>query len=111
MRFLLLLIACGEDITNNVQMDLTATEADQAVAMDLTTVAEDLTLQPNADLTGMIIPDLATVATPDMAAAHKRVFVTAGSWNGNLKAAGSGSDGIDGANKLCQGAATTAGLG
>src|SRR5262245_51629174 len=112
MRFLLLLMACGEDI-NNVQKDLTATEADLAVAamMDLTTGAEDLTLPPNADLAGVVSPDLATAASPDLTPVQKRVFVTAGSWNGNLKAAGAGSDGLDGANKLCQGAATTAGLG
>jgi hypothetical protein len=111
-------MACGEDI-NPVQMDLTATEGDQAVAMDLTTVAQDLTLPPNADLTGVISPDLATaaspdlatVASPDMTPARKRVFITAGSWNGDLKTAGGGSDGLDGANKLCQTAATNATLG
>jgi hypothetical protein len=47
--------------------------------------------------------------------AGKMIFVTSGKWNGDLKSAGNGSDGFDGANKLCTQAAAagskTSGLG
>jgi hypothetical protein len=107
MRFLLLLIACGEDINPAQQTmpDLTASEPDQAVMMDLS--GPDLTQPPNGEMGS---PDLATPAG-DLSAARKRVFVTSGTWLGDLKTHGGGTDGLDGGNKLCQAAATTAGLG
>lgn len=40
----------------------------------------------------------------------KKVFITATAYNGDLKTAGSGSDGLDGADKICQLKASTAGL-
>ncbi len=42
-------------------------------------------------------------ATPDLG--PKVVFVTSGTWKGDLKSAGGGVDGLDGADKLCQEAA------
>lgn len=41
----------------------------------------------------------------------KRVFVTSNSFSGDLKTAGGGTSGLDGADRLCNGAATEAGLG
>jgi hypothetical protein len=42
---------------------------------------------------------------------HKAVaFVTSATYNGNLQMAGNGTSGLDGADKLCQKAATDAGL-
>jgi hypothetical protein len=41
----------------------------------------------------------------------KRIFVSSTTVNGNLKAAGNGSSGLDGADKICQGLATAANLG
>src|SRR5947207_2454473 len=109
MRFLLLLVACGEDV-NNLQMtpDLSAL-VDMAMVEDLAVPTGDLA-QPPVDFAGTS-PDLSTPASTDMAVAKKRVFVTSGTWTGDLKTHGGGTDGLDGANKLCQGAATAAALG
>lgn len=40
----------------------------------------------------------------------KTVFVTSGAWNGDLKTAGMGIDGLSGADNLCQAAANRSGL-
>ncbi len=42
---------------------------------------------------------------------HKRVFVTSGAWNGNLKLSGGGTDGVTGADALCNTSAQAANLG
>jgi len=42
---------------------------------------------------------------------RKRVFVTKTQYNGDLKTAGAGTDGLDGADKLCAAAATEQNLG
>jgi len=41
----------------------------------------------------------------------KRIFVTSATFNGDLKTAGGGTSGIDGADKICQGLASDASLG
>jgi hypothetical protein len=113
MRFLLLLIACGDNPTTMQQTmpDLSAAAvADMAVVHDLAVPpGSDLTVPPGDFSVGNT--DMAMAANTDMAMAKKRVFVTSGTWTGDLKTHGGGTDGLDGANKLCQMAATNAGLG
>jgi hypothetical protein len=50
-------------------------------------------------------PDAAVDTAP-----KPRAFVTSTSYSGDLKTAGAGSSGLDGADKLCQAASTAAGL-
>jgi hypothetical protein len=56
--------------------------------------------------------DKGTTRDPGDAPSTKRVFVTSdpNGWNGNLMAAGGGTDGLDGADRLCQKAASAASL-
>ncbi len=54
--------------------------------------------------------DASADASPD-ASTTKRVFVTSLAYSGNLKAAGNGSDGLDGADRLCTTHAMAASLG
>lgn len=42
---------------------------------------------------------------------HQRVFVTSGAWNGNLKLSGGDTDGLTGADALCNTSAQAANLG
>jgi hypothetical protein len=42
---------------------------------------------------------------------EKRVFVTSGNWSGDLQDEGGGTDGLSGADSLCNAAASNAGLG
>ena len=59
----------------------------------------------------MNVPDAGADAG-DAGIVRKRVFVTSQGWTGDLKTAGnSTTTGLAGADKLCQGAATAAGLG
>jgi hypothetical protein len=46
----------------------------------------------------------------DAPLSKKHVFVTSKAFNGDLKTAGNGADGLQGADKLCASAATAAGL-
>ena len=49
--------------------------------------------------------------TPDAGPTFKRIFATRTFYDGNLKAAGAGTDGLDGADKLCNQAAASVNLG
>jgi hypothetical protein len=89
-----------------------ATAPDGGV-LDLATAAADLATSP-ADLASAVGPDLAQppadlACTPNAGA--KRIFVTSLATTGNLKAAGNGTDGLDGGDRLCAAAAGAATLG
>lgn len=81
-------------------------------------MCSDMAVPPEPDLSS-IPHDFSQPADlaipPDMACAPvanaKRVFVTSTTYNGDLKTAGSGTDGLDGADKLCQARADAVSLG
>lgn len=98
----------------------TATDAKGNVG---TSTAVKLTI----NIPGTVVPDAGADAavTPDAGggdagdggtiviapAGSKRVFVTEGTYSGDLKTQGNGSSGPDGADKICNQEATVAGLG
>ncbi|GAC1569834.1 MAG: hypothetical protein NVS3B20_01010 [Polyangiales bacterium] len=49
-------------------------------------------------------------APKETTSGKKRVFVTAGKWNGDLRSAGKGASGVEGADNLCNASALGAGL-
>ena len=53
----------------------------------------------------------ALLSQPDVAGFHKRIFVTDQKYTGNLKKNGGGTDGLDGADKICNQAAAALSLG
>ena len=60
---------------------------------------------PTSGAKMIVQPDAAVDTTP-----KPRAFVTSTSYSGDLKTAGAGTSGLDGADKLCQVASTAAGL-
>jgi len=85
--------------------------ADHATGHDATARAQGNSLQTRVDALEADVRDLQDQinAIPNAGDGPKTVFVTSGSWNGDLKTAGNGIDGMSGADNLCQVAANRSG--
>ena len=78
-----------------------------------TSTGEPTTAGPGTDSgpsTGTSGPSTGGSSTTGGELVARRVFITAASFHGDLKSQGAGSDGVDGADRLCAAAATAAGL-
>ncbi len=88
----------GTDSTNEDKDSSTSTDSGVATESDSGSTIAD------AGATDSAVGDSSV-------ASRKRVFVTSSTYTGDLKTAGAGTDGFDGANKLCNSVAANASLG
>lgn len=78
-----------------------------------TSTGEPTTAGPGTDSgpsTGTSGPTTGGSSTTGGELVARRVFITAAAFHGDLKSQGAGSDGVDGADRLCANAAASAGL-
>lgn len=102
------LSACSANESNEADPILGAPSSDGAVPSD-GGVATDSS--PPDDSAVADASGAADATDEDAGSSKKRVFVSSTTYTGDLKSAGAGTSGLDGADKLCNSLATKAGLG
>jgi hypothetical protein len=95
--------------TGPTQPDASATDSGFPADGDSATTDGGQPGQPDSAGDGAI-PDVAADAPDTAPPPRKRVFVTSTEYDGDLKTAGAGTDGLSGADALCAARASVAGL-